>query len=138
MRACPPNRPLRMPRPPAVSDTSIADFEAIEAAVMETERGRWFLAEYARRNRHSDTQVLLSALSRIERGVSQQKAFTGIERFRTEVLDRRHRAHVQADAERAHHDGATGTPTLYINGVRYRGDSDRASLESALSEALAR
>jgi len=34
--------------------------------------------------------------------------------------------------------GATGTPTFYINGVRYRGDSDRASLESALSEALGR
>jgi protein-disulfide isomerase len=61
-----------------------------------------------------------------------------IERFRAEVLDRRHRARVQADAERAHHDGATGTPTFFINGVRYRGDSDRASLESALSEALGR
>jgi protein-disulfide isomerase len=61
-----------------------------------------------------------------------------IERFRTEVLERRHRARVQADAERAQHDGATGTPTFYINGVRYRGDSDRASLESALSEALGR
>jgi protein-disulfide isomerase len=61
-----------------------------------------------------------------------------IERFRAEVLERRHRPRVQADAERAHHDGATGTPTFYINGVRYRGDSDRASLESALSEALGR
>jgi len=61
-----------------------------------------------------------------------------IERFRTEVLERRHRARVQADAERAHHDGATGTPTFYLNGVRYRGDSDRASLERAMSEALSR
>jgi protein-disulfide isomerase len=61
-----------------------------------------------------------------------------IERFRAEVLERRHRARVQADAERARHDGATGTPTFYINGVRYRGDSDRAALESALSEALGR
>jgi protein-disulfide isomerase len=61
-----------------------------------------------------------------------------IERFRAEVLERRHRARAQADAERARHDGATGTPTFYINGARYRGDSDRASLESALSEALGR
>ena len=61
-----------------------------------------------------------------------------IERFRAEILERRHRARAQADAERARHDGATGTPTLYINGVRYRGDSDRASLESALSGALER
>jgi protein-disulfide isomerase len=34
--------------------------------------------------------------------------------------------------------GVSGTPTIFINGVRYRGDSDRASLESALSEALGR
>jgi protein-disulfide isomerase len=61
-----------------------------------------------------------------------------IERFRTDVLERRHRARVQADAERAHHDGATGTPTFYLNGVRYHGDSDRASLERAFSEALGR
>ena len=61
-----------------------------------------------------------------------------IERFRAEILERRHRGRVRADVERARHDGATGTPTLYINGVRYRGDSDRASLESALSGALER
>ncbi len=61
-----------------------------------------------------------------------------VERFHAEVRERRHRPRVQADAERARHDGATGTPTFTINGVRYRGDSDRASLESALSEALGR
>jgi len=61
-----------------------------------------------------------------------------IERFRDDIVQRRHRARVQFDAERAHNDGATGTPTFYINGVRYRGDSDRASLERALGEALGR
>ena len=29
---------------------------------MESLRGRWFLAEYARRNRHADTTMLLKAL----------------------------------------------------------------------------
>jgi len=48
---------------------SVADFEAIEAAVMETSRGRWFLAEFARRNRTADTGMLLEALSRIEASV---------------------------------------------------------------------
>jgi hypothetical protein len=43
-----------------------ADFEAIEAAVMETARGRWFLAEYARRNRATDTAAVLEALARLE------------------------------------------------------------------------
>jgi protein-disulfide isomerase len=61
-----------------------------------------------------------------------------IERFRAEVLERRHRPRVQRDRERAHHDGASGTPSFYINGVRYQGDSDRDSLERALSEALGR
>jgi protein-disulfide isomerase len=61
-----------------------------------------------------------------------------VERFRTDILERRHRVRVQADAERARHDGASSTPTFYINGVRYQGDSDRASLEAAFSDALER
>jgi protein-disulfide isomerase len=61
-----------------------------------------------------------------------------IERFRDEMLERRHRARVRRDRERAHHDGASGTPSFYINGVRYQGDSDRDSLAQALSEALER
>jgi predicted DsbA family dithiol-disulfide isomerase len=61
-----------------------------------------------------------------------------IERFRTDVVERRHRPRVQRDLERARHDGASGTPSFYINGVRYQGDSDRDSLEQALSEALGR
>jgi protein-disulfide isomerase len=61
-----------------------------------------------------------------------------IERFRVDVLERRHRPRVQNDLERAHHDGATGTPTFFINGVRYRGDSDRESLRQALDEARGR
>ncbi|MBO6673954.1 MAG: hypothetical protein JJ908_06665 [Rhizobiales bacterium] len=52
---------------PPISD---ADYEAIAAAVMETERGRWFLKEYARRNRNSDTQTVLNALERLEDRIS--------------------------------------------------------------------
>jgi protein-disulfide isomerase len=61
-----------------------------------------------------------------------------IERFRSDVLERRHRPRVQGDLERAHHDGATATPAFFINGVRYRGDSDQASLRQALTAALGR
>jgi hypothetical protein len=53
---------------------SAADYDAIAAAVMETGRGRWFLAEFARRNRHADTQVLLDAIQRVERAVEQTVA----------------------------------------------------------------
>jgi len=45
---------------------SEADFESIEAAVMETARGRWFLAEYARRCRAEDTIKILGAVERLE------------------------------------------------------------------------
>ena len=44
---------------------SPVDYEAIEAAVVETERGRWFLSEYQRRNRFSDTQQVLGAIERM-------------------------------------------------------------------------
>jgi hypothetical protein len=50
------------------------DYDAIAAAVMETARGRWFLAEYARRNRHADTAMLLGALRRLEAVVAGQQA----------------------------------------------------------------
>jgi hypothetical protein len=42
------------------------DYQAIEAAVMETARGRWFLSEYAKRNRAADTASILEALTKLE------------------------------------------------------------------------
>jgi len=43
-----------------------ADYQAFYDALMDDERGRWFLAEYGRRNRNADTGVLLKALNRVE------------------------------------------------------------------------
>ena len=48
-------------------------YEAIENAVMETPRGRWFLAEYARRHRNADTEALLAAMAKLERTVTPGK-----------------------------------------------------------------
>ncbi|MBS7805815.1 hypothetical protein KIH24_14680 [Rhizobiales bacterium TNE-4] len=39
------------------------DFAAIEEAVLSTARGRWFLAEYARRIRAGETDRILLALA---------------------------------------------------------------------------
>lgn len=50
-----------------------ADFQAISEAFMETTRGRWFLAEFARRNRNADTAMVLDAVARIERWLAAQK-----------------------------------------------------------------
>ena len=40
---------------------------------METARGRWFLDEYARRNRNADTRMVLDAVARIEETLAAQK-----------------------------------------------------------------
>ncbi|MCJ2092427.1 hypothetical protein MKK67_07945 [Methylobacterium sp. J-072] len=50
-----------------------AEYEAIEATIGLTERGRWFLAEYARRNRAAETEMLLGAMSRLERAVTTDR-----------------------------------------------------------------
>lgn len=51
--------------PPEGLDES--DYARIEEAVMETARGRWFLAEFARRVRAGDTAKILEAIHRLER-----------------------------------------------------------------------
>src|SRR5215831_18885121 len=55
---------------------SEADYDAIREAFMETSRGRWFLTEYARRNRNADTSMVLDAVARIEEALAAQKKET--------------------------------------------------------------
>ena len=50
-----------------------ADYEAIRDAFMETSRGRWFLGEYAKRNRNADTSMVLDAVARIEQALAAQQ-----------------------------------------------------------------
>jgi hypothetical protein len=70
--------------PPATE----ADYEAIAAAVMETVRGRWFLTDYARRNRNADTELILKGLERIERLVRERPpAVAPAERVRIDLLE---------------------------------------------------
>ena len=49
------------------------DYDAIREAFMETSRGRWFLGEYAKRNRNADTTMVLDAVARIEQAMAAQK-----------------------------------------------------------------
>lgn len=48
---------------------SLESFEAIEQAVMETPRGRWFLAEYARRQRGREMSSIVESMKRLERAM---------------------------------------------------------------------
>src|SRR5882757_10783320 len=49
------------------------DFAATSEAFMETSRGRWFLGEYAKRNRNADTRMVLDAVARIEESMAAQR-----------------------------------------------------------------
>jgi len=64
-----------MENPPTLLPTE--NYEAIEAAVMETARGRWFLAEYARRNRQADTRAILDAIDELSRQVDNHPVGSG-------------------------------------------------------------
>ena len=75
---------MSQPEKPVLSE---ADFEAIAAAVNETERGRWFLAEYARRNRHADTERVLEAVTRLERSLATRSDAAPAEKIRSTIAD---------------------------------------------------
>ena len=63
------------------------EYSAIEAAVMETARGRWFLAEYARRNRNADTTLVLDAVSRLEDALKKTDSSSTVADVRLDLMD---------------------------------------------------
>ena len=85
-----PGEPLALSTvpPPATADT---DYDAICAAVAATARGRWFLDEYAKRNRHSDTTQVLTAIARMEAAVvgdrAKQASHQANQEVRIELLE---------------------------------------------------
>ncbi len=58
---------------PPPEGLSAEDYDTIEAAVVETVRGRWFLAEYARRSRVDEMRQMLDGLTRLEQTVREQQ-----------------------------------------------------------------
>ena len=72
---------------PVLMPLSEADYDMIESAVLETTRGRWFLAEYARRNRHADTTMLLSAIERLEASLRGEPTPQLVDRLRFDLVD---------------------------------------------------
>jgi hypothetical protein len=55
----------------APSPIRTADYEAIEEALLQSTRGRWFLSEYNQRNRSAETNMLLGAITKLETAVLQ-------------------------------------------------------------------
>jgi hypothetical protein len=99
-----------------------ADYEATCAAVLATERGRWFLAEYARRNRQADTSQVLAAIERLaarsESDAAPQKRTPlggniPFERLRAELADVADIiARTRTELASAAADPASGDPVL--------------------------
>lgn len=78
-----PNDPLARTQPS--SDIVEADYQAFCAALTASQRGRAFLAEYAKRNRHADTEMVLAALERLQVQVRSQIAGPQADRIRQEL-----------------------------------------------------
>src|SRR4051794_25038131 len=121
-----------LPVPAPLSD---ANYEAIEGAVMETARGRWFLAEYARRNRNADTTMLLKALDRIEAAMRGERSVEPVDRIRFDLVEMakaiaRTKTEIAAIKPDAEHHGKFGEASEEL-------DSIVQATEGATSDILA-
>jgi chemotaxis regulatin CheY-phosphate phosphatase CheZ len=76
-----------MPQVPAPAPYSDADYEMIAAAVLETARGRWFLAEHAKRNRQADTRLVLEAIEKLERSIAGKAEGIEPDRVRVDLVE---------------------------------------------------
>ena len=72
---------------PVTRSTIDAEFDAIASAVLETSRGRWFLSEYARRNRNADTRLVLEMLARVERTTARRTGGLEADRLRSDLVE---------------------------------------------------
>jgi hypothetical protein len=71
--------------PPALP--ADADYDALCEALMASARGRWFLEEYAKRNRNADTGLVLDAIARVEAVVRSEQVHQASQGVRIELLE---------------------------------------------------
>jgi chemotaxis protein CheZ len=126
---------FRMANLPIPAPLSEVDYEQIEGAVMETARGRWFLAEYARRNRNADTTMLLKALDRIEASIGGKRSVEPVDRIRFDLVEMskaisRTKAEIASIKPDADHHGKFGEASEEL-------DSVVQATETATSDILA-
>ncbi|KQO79231.1 hypothetical protein [Methylobacterium sp. Leaf88] len=74
----------------SLTSLDISEYDRIEAAMTESERGRWFLDAYLRRNRTSDTGILLDAIARLESVVTRDRESSQMGRVRGDLMDMAH------------------------------------------------
>src|SRR3954447_904025 len=91
-----------------------ADYDAIYAAIAATGPGRWFLVEYARRSRNTDTTRVIDAMGRIENVIRDGQAREARQNLRIGLLEMA-RTIAQARADVAEVNSAmavSGTPAV--------------------------
>ncbi|MCK5495872.1 MAG: protein phosphatase CheZ [Hyphomicrobiaceae bacterium] len=71
----------------APSPIRTADYEAIEEALLQSTRGRWFLSEYNQRNRSADTNMLLGAITKLETAVLMPQKPAENTHIRTNLIE---------------------------------------------------
>lgn len=118
--------------PALPSGLHLEDYDRIEAAVMETVRGRWFLLEYARRQRAAETERLVRAVDRLERYVAaRETAFDAA----SEETPEPEAAAAPADKERARRVAARARD--FARALRERGlDADLCAEADELAGAF--
>lgn len=84
MHAAPDDAPMSQPHSPEPSE---AEYQAIAEALAHSARGRWFLAEHARRARSGDAQALLCAVRRLEEAVERARQGPDPERLRCNLAE---------------------------------------------------
>ena len=83
--------------------------------------------------------LLFANQARLDAGALSALADTlglDVDRFDDEVENARYRDRIDRHAEQVRALGAHGTPSFFINGEHYQGDSDHASLSAAIDRAL--
>jgi hypothetical protein len=70
---------------PLTEDTE-TEYRAIETTLLETARGRWFLAEHGRRARRLDSNLLEDAIKRLQSSLREPPALLGQLRAEIETL----------------------------------------------------
>lgn len=67
---------MQRPEPPIPLDAE-TEFRAIEATLLETARGRWFLSEHGRRSRRMETSALEAAIGQLKSSLRAPPAVVG-------------------------------------------------------------
>lgn len=105
--------PMTRPSPSQAQETD-DEYRAIEAALLESARGRWFLAEHGRRARRLDSALLEDAIGRLQTSLREPPALLDqlqgelhdlkahLEAMRAELMMKPHGAVQGASAEDGH------------------------------------